>query len=71
MIKHLKYSPEYLTKELMPNENGFIVELGSNDGILLENFARKGIKHLGVEPSKNVADVAKERGINTVNDFST
>ena len=46
-------------------DNDFIVELGSNDGIMLENFANKGIKHLGVEPSQNVAMVAQEHGVNT------
>lgn len=69
MVEHFKLFSEYLTNDLMPNENGFIVELGSNDGILLENFAREGIKHLGVEPSKNVANVARERGVNTLNEF--
>jgi methylation protein EvaC len=69
MIEHFQVFSEYLKKELMPNEKSFIVELGSNDGILLENFAREGIRHLGVEPSKNVADVAKERGVNTLNEF--
>ena len=44
----------------------FVVELGSNDGIMLENFARRGIRHLGVEPSANVADEARKHGVNTV-----
>ena len=43
----------------------FIVELGSNDGILLENFLNKKIRHLGVEPSANVAEVAIKNGVNT------
>jgi len=45
------------------------VEIGSNDGIMLSNFANKNIKHLGVEPSSNVAQVAKEKGINTTINF--
>jgi methylation protein EvaC len=47
----------------------FVVELGSNDGVMLRHFKAKQIRHLGVEPSVNVADVARAQGINTVSDF--
>jgi methylation protein EvaC len=45
------------------------VEIGSNDGIMLQNFAEVGIRHLGVEPSVNVANVARDNGINTISEF--
>jgi methylation protein EvaC len=47
----------------------FVVELGSNDGIMLRHFHARGMRHLGVEPSVNVADVARGRGINTISAF--
>ncbi len=47
----------------------FVVELGSNDGIMLRHFHERGIRHLGVEPSMNVADVARSRGIHTISEF--
>lgn len=47
----------------------FVVEVGSNDGIMLQNFAAKGIRHLGVEPSSNVAEVARQKGVNTISEF--
>jgi len=47
----------------------FVVELGSNDGIMMRNFKEAGIRHLGVEPSSNVADVARAQGINTISEF--
>jgi methylation protein EvaC len=46
-----------------------VVELGSNDGIMLRHFHDRGIRHLGIEPSVNVADVARERGIHTISAF--
>lgn len=46
-----------------------VVELASNDGYLLQYFARKGIPVLGVEPAANVAEVAIENGIETVVEF--
>ncbi|MBI1867920.1 MAG: class I SAM-dependent methyltransferase [Methylocystis sp.] len=47
----------------------FVVEIGSNDGIMLRHFADAGIRHLGVEPSANVAEVARRRGITTISEF--
>ena len=47
----------------------FVVELGSNDGIMLRHFHDPGIRHLGIEPSDNVAEVARGRGIHTISAF--
>ncbi len=57
-----KMANHYEQDFLNGRENPFIVEIGSNDGIFLEFFAKKGIHHLGIEPSENVASTAtKER----------
>jgi len=45
------------------------LELGCNDGIMLKNFAERGIRHLGIEPSLNVAAEANKHGICTLSDF--
>ena len=50
-------------------EDPFVVEIGSNDGIMLENFAQAGIRHLGIEPSINVARVAQAKGVRTESAF--
>ncbi len=42
-----------------------VVELASNDGYLLQFFARAGIPVLGIEPAGNVAEVAVAKGIPT------
>ncbi len=47
----------------------FVVEIGSNDGILLRHFAGAGIRHLGVEPSAGVASNARKNGVNTLSGF--
>lgn len=51
------------------SDDGLVVELGSNDGILLKNFAGRGIRHLGIEPSGDVADVAESQGIRVTREF--
>ena len=65
MQLHFKEFANWVIANYLKNKDPFIIELGSNDGILLENFSNNKIRHLGVEPSANVAKVATENGINT------
>jgi SAM-dependent methyltransferase len=46
-----------------------VMEIASNDGYLLQHYARHGVPVLGIEPAANVADAARERGVRTVVDF--
>ena len=70
MQKHFK-SFSHFVMELIPpsKENSFVIELGSNDGIMLEHFKNGNYRHLGIEPSSNVAKLALEKGINTISKF--
>jgi hypothetical protein len=43
--------------------NSLVVEIGSNDGYLLQHFVKRGVPVLGVEPAANVARVAVGKGI--------
>ncbi|MDX8056482.1 class I SAM-dependent methyltransferase [Lentzea sp. BCCO 10_0798] len=47
----------------------FVVEIGCNDGVMLESFAAEGIHHLGVEPSGGVAQLAAAKGVQVRNTF--
>ena len=49
--------------------DSLVVEVASNDGYLLKNYQEKGIPVLGVEPARNIAKVAEERGVRTVSEF--
>lgn len=70
MKKHFEdFSNQLLNNYLKGNNDPFIVEIGCNDGILIENFAKKEIRHLGIEPSKNVAQISIDKGINTIVEF--
>jgi methylation protein EvaC len=47
----------------------FIVEIGSNDGTFLSHFVGTKAKHLGVEPSESVAQIAQSRGVRVWPEF--
>ena len=49
-------------------KDSFVVDLGSNDGTLLQGFKTRGMRVLGVEPT-NVAGIAIGNGIPTVQEF--
>lgn len=51
------------------NENSFVVDIGSNDGISLRPLMERNIKVLGVEPAENIAELANNSGVNTICDF--
>ena len=46
--------------------NDLVVELASNDGYLLREFQKWGVRVLGIEPADNVAQVAIEAGVETL-----
>src|SRR5439155_17980241 len=46
-----------------------VIEVGSNDGYLLQYFLRSGVPALGIEPARNVAQAAIQQGIPTRVEF--
>ncbi len=64
-----RYAESVLAGVLQGRRDPFVVELGSNDGIMLRHFKAAGVRHVGIEPSVNVADVARAQGIDTISEF--
>ena len=58
-----------ISKKINIKGKNFIVEIGSNDGSFLENFKKKNITHLGIDPSSLACTEAKKKNINYINDF--
>jgi methylation protein EvaC len=69
MRKHFGELAERFRTTELTGDDPFIVELGCNDGVMLRALADAGIRHLGVEPSGGVADLAATKGITVRKDF--
>ncbi|MET9341921.1 class I SAM-dependent methyltransferase [Nonomuraea sp. NPDC003804] len=63
-----KVAGRFLETELT-GPNPFVVELGCNDGVMLRTIAEAGVRHLGVEPSGGVADLAAAKGVRVRKSF--
>lgn len=71
MLRHAKLAAEQHIASEQLHAGSFVVEVASNDGYLLRNFVDAGIPCLGIEPATNIARVATEKGIPTLNRFFT
>ncbi len=64
-LSHAKSYCELIRSRLGLLLNSFVVELGSNDGYLLQHFLGPGQRVLGIEPATNVAKAAVAKGVPT------
>jgi len=69
MKDHFKRFADSVSELQALDENSFVLEIGSNDGIMLQNFVASGVPCLGVEPSENVAKIAMHKGIEVISEF--
>ena len=68
-LEHARQYVEMITPRLGLNKEAFVVEIGANDGYLLQYFKEKNIPCLGIEPAKSTADVARDKGIEVVTEL--
>ena len=60
MKKHFNQFAHWLKEKYLQNGSK-LIEVGSNDGTLLENFKNSNINVIGFEPSKTIAELAKKK----------
>ena len=67
--KHVAEFVEKLVANNMVNSTDWVLEIASNDGYLLKNFLPHGISVLGIEPARNVGELARRLGVETISEF--
>ena len=68
----LRNAESIVTRLIRERELGkthLAVEIASNDGYLLQYHQQAGVPVLGIEPARNIAKVANEKGIRTITEF--
>lgn len=68
-LDHARRYAEAMTRRLGLGSASQVIELGSNDGYLLQFFVAKGIPVLGIDPAANVAEAAEKREVPTLVKF--
>lgn len=66
MRKHFYFLAELLQDN---TGKGSVLEIGSNDGLLLQVLNERGFECTGIDPAENLCKIARERGVNAFPDF--
>lgn len=68
-VNHFKDFSNRMMERFSLTQADLIIDIGSNDGILLKPYYDKGLRVLGIEPAKNIAKIALKNGIDTIPEF--
>lgn len=66
MLTHFAALARQAIKKLNTEEGDLVLDIGSNDGTLLNSFKAQKMKILGVDPAENLAKKANQDGVETI-----
>jgi SAM-dependent methyltransferase len=69
LLRHSRENAENLIRIRDLNDRSLVVEIASNDGYMLRNFAERGIPVLGIDPAPGPARAAQQAGVETLCTF--
>jgi SAM-dependent methyltransferase len=71
IIDHMKDVAKKTCSKYKIKKNSLIIDVGSNDGTLLQGFKDNGMTVLGIDPARDIAFEANNAGIPTLPEFLT
>jgi SAM-dependent methyltransferase len=69
--EHFEGYAEDVLARLHPQPGALVIDVGSNDGLLLRSFQNRGMEALGIDPAEEIAERATTEGIETLPEFLT
>ena len=70
-VAHFKRFAQHAVAKLGMGKTSLVVDIGSNDGILLRPFKEEGMRVLGIDPATKIAELATKNGVTTIPEFFT
>ena len=69
MQNHFNELANWFFSNYQPNVSSKILEIGCNDGPLLEELQKLGLSPVGIDPATNIVELARSKGLSVINDF--
>ena len=69
MQSHFYSFAQWFSETKLADKSASILEIGCNDGPLLEELTQLGFKPIGIDPASNIVKQASEKGLNVICDF--
>lgn len=69
ILNHMRQLAQLAVTRFQMPSGSLVVEVGSNIGTQLEVFRGMGMRILGIDPARNLADLANAKGLETLPEF--
>lgn len=69
MRDHFEGLAELVASKVVPDDAGLTIDIGCNDGLFLHALQKRGRRTLGIDPATNLVEVAREQGLEIVNEY--
>ncbi len=71
LVKHFDECAASICTRHAIESGSLIIDIGSNDGGMLRCFQKRGHRVLGIDPAREIAQLATESGVETIPEFLT
>jgi SAM-dependent methyltransferase len=71
MHEHFAGLADAVRSRFLATDDDLAIDIGSNDGLFLSKLRALGARGLGIDPAANLCEIARQRGVDVVNEYFT